>query len=79
MLISKAPVYIDGSLLQRAEIKAVRIGREPTEVIEEALRRYLEFDALLERVWSTSPDDLTEDESLNLAYQELRAMRAEKP
>jgi len=42
------------------------------EIFEEALRRYLGLD-LLERIWERA--DLSEEESLELAYRELEEVR----
>ena len=57
-------------------VAAARSGKRDSDVVEEALRRYLGF-ALLDQVWARS--DLTEEEALQLAYEELAAMRAETP
>ena len=49
-----------------ARVKAARIGRGYSEVIEEALRRDLGLD-LLERAWENA--DLGEDEALSRAVE----------
>jgi hypothetical protein len=56
------------------QVAAARAGKRDSDVVEEALRRYLGL-ALLDQVWVR--DDLGEEEALQLAYQELHAMRAE--
>lgn len=74
----KAPIHLDAALLRRAEQRAAARGRPPGELIEEAVQRYLELDEALERVWASSPDDLSEAASLDLATREVHAMRAER-
>lgn len=55
-------------MLRVTKIAAARTGKRDYQVVEEALRAYLGLD-LLERVGARSK--LTEDEALDLAYQEL--------
>ncbi len=74
----KAPIQIDAELLRRARARAAERGRAAGDLVEEAVQRYLELDEVMERVWATSPDDLSEDESLELANRELHAMRVER-
>jgi hypothetical protein len=74
----KAPIQIDAELLRRAEARASERGRAAGDLVEEAVQRYLELDEVMERVWGSSPDDLSEDESLDFANRELHAMRAER-
>ncbi|MGV1004929.1 MAG: hypothetical protein ACOYEV_09220 [Candidatus Nanopelagicales bacterium] len=47
--------------------------------MELALRKFLGFD-LLERIWAQT-DGMTasDDEAMEIAYEELRAARAERP
>jgi hypothetical protein len=71
-------VRIGGALLAAVRARAARAGRPEAEVVEEALRRYLGLDALLEDVWAANSDGPSEDEALELAYSELRAARAER-
>ncbi len=59
----------------------LRSGRPEYEVVEEALRRYLADDGdrledVVRRIQARG--DLDEDQSLNLAYSELRAVREER-
>jgi hypothetical protein len=65
-------VYLDEDLLRGAKILAARTDRKDYEVLEAALRRYLGVE-VLERVWSRS--DLSDDEALQIAYEELDAVR----
>lgn len=74
----KAPIQLDAELLRRAEARAAQRGRPAGELVEEAVQRYLELDEVMERLWDSSPDDLSEEESLELAYRELHATRAER-
>lgn len=74
----KAPVQIDAELLRRAQARAAQRGRAASDLVEEAVQRYLELDEVMERVWAGSPDDLSQDESLEIANRELHAMRVER-
>jgi len=56
--------------------RATRSGRQEAEVVEDALRRYLGFDGLLEEIWAANAEGLSEDEAMELAYFELRAARS---
>lgn len=71
----KTTVYLDEELLRCAKVLAVRTDRKDYEVLEAALRRYLGIE-VLERAWARS--DLTDEEGLVIAYEELDAMRREK-
>jgi len=71
----KATVYLDEELLRAAKVLAARTDRKDYEVFEAALRQYLGVE-VLEKVWAQS--DLSEDEGLKVAYDELDAMRRER-
>ena len=71
----KTTVYLDEDLLRGAKVMAARTDRKDYEVLEAALRQYLGVD-VLERVWARS--DLTDDEGLKVAYEELDAMRRDR-
>jgi hypothetical protein len=71
----KTTVYLDEDLLRGAKVMAARTDRKDYEVVEAALRQYLGVD-VLERVWARS--DLTDDEGLKVAYEELDAMRRDR-
>lgn len=75
MARAKATVYVDPDVLRATRVHAARTGRRDSDVVEEALREYLGL-ALLERIWEKA--DLSEEEALKLAYDELHAMRAER-
>jgi hypothetical protein len=68
----KTTIYVEDALLRAAKIAAARAGKRDYQVVEEALRAYLGFE-FLERVGKRSK--LTEDEALDLAYQELHRSR----
>jgi hypothetical protein len=68
----KTTVYIEEDLLRNARIVAARAGKRDSDILEDALRSYLGVD-ILERVWARS--DLTEEQALQLAYDELHEER----
>ena len=68
----KTTLYIDEMLLRSMQVLAARQGKRDSDVVEAALRKYLGFD-VLDRVRARS--DLTEEEAMKLAYEELHAMR----
>lgn len=72
----KTTVYIEERLRRAAKQAALTAGVHEYEVFEEALKRYLGWD-ILDDLWARHPE-LTEDEALRLAYDELRAHRAEQ-
>jgi hypothetical protein len=96
-IVQRTYLEIDDGLLEAVRKAAAEQGRDEREVIEEALRRYLEapsdplveslrreqeqrrerrFMELLDRM--SSRFDLDEDEAMNLATAEIRAMREER-
>lgn len=68
----RTTVTIDESVLRAVKIRAARLGRGDSEVIEESLRRDLGLD-LLDRLWSKS--DLSEAEATALAVEAQHTMR----
>lgn len=68
----KTTIYVEPGLLRAAKIEAARNGKREDEVFEDALRSYLGFE-VVERAWARS--DLSEDEALRLAYDELHESR----
>jgi hypothetical protein len=72
MARKKTTFYVDESLLRSLRVLAARQGTRDSDVVEAALREYLGF-AVLDRVRARS--DLTEEEAMKLAYDELHAMR----
>ena len=73
----KTTVYIDEDLLTAAKVAAARSHKHEYEVFEDALRRHLGLQEVVERVWSNLGTDApSEEESLRLAREELAAVRA---
>jgi hypothetical protein len=62
----RTTVTMDESVLRAVKMRAARLGRGDSEVIEESLRRDLGLD-LLERMWAKN--DLPEDEAAELARE----------
>ncbi len=75
MARKKTTVYLDEEILRAAKVAAARQNKREYEILEEALRRYLGMD-LLERIWERA--DLTEEEALALAYDELEKARQQR-
>lgn len=71
----KTTVYIDDDVLRATKVFAARTGQREYSVVNEALRAFLGL-GVVEEVWARSA--LTEEESLALAYGELRAMHREE-
>jgi plasmid stability protein len=62
----RTTVTLDDQVLRAVKIRAARLGRGDSEVIEAALRRDLGLD-LLDRLWLKN--DLSEDEANALAVE----------
>lgn len=75
MAKKKTTIYLDESVLRATKVFAARTGRREYEIVDAALRGYLGLSAV-EAVWERSA--LTEGEALQLAYEELLAMRRER-
>lgn len=76
MAKTRTTLTIDEEVLRAVRIRAARTGKRDSEVIEDSLRRDLALDAL-EKIWA-KVKPASEEESLNLAYAELHAMRRER-
>jgi gamma-glutamyl:cysteine ligase YbdK (ATP-grasp superfamily) len=76
--VSKArtTVTLDEDVFRAVKIKAARTGQRDSQVIEESLRRDLGVDDLAE-IWA-KVTSASEEEGLQLARDELRAMRRER-
>ncbi len=72
----KTNVYVEERLRRAARQTAVRAGVHEYVVFEEALKKYLGWD-VLDELWARH-SDLTEDEAMKLAYDELHAFRADQ-
>lgn len=71
-------VRLDEDLLSAVEDAAARAGKSPQDIIASAVRARFTAEQVLDELWAgLSDSDLTEEGSLDLAYSELRAMRAE--
>lgn len=76
MAKTRTTVSLDEDVFRAIKIKAARTGKRDSQVIEESLRRDLGLDDLAE-LWS-KVTPAAEDEGLELATHELRAMREER-
>jgi hypothetical protein len=71
----KATFYVDEAVLRATRVRAARGDQRDSDVVEQALRAFLGFD-LVERSWARS--NLSEDEAMQLAVDEIHAMRAQR-
>jgi predicted CopG family antitoxin len=69
-------ITLDDDVFRAVKIKAARTGKCASDVIEESLRRDLGLDDLAEISAKVTPG--SEEEGMELATYELRAMRKEK-
>jgi len=70
---TRTTLTIDEDVLRAVKVRAARLGKGDSEVIEDALRKDLGLD-LLDRLWTRN--DLTEAEALDLAVQAQHDSRA---
>ena len=75
MARSKATVYLDPGVLRAARIRAARTGKRDSDVVEEALRQHLGLAGVNSM---RSASDLDPDQAMQLAYEELHALRRER-
>lgn len=68
----RTTLTVDEDVLRAVKLRAARLGRGDSDVIEGALRRELGFDAL-ERMWSKN--DLAEETATQLAVEAQHASR----
>ena len=73
---TRTTVTLDDDVFRAVKIKAARTGKRDSQVIQEALRRDLGLDDLAE-IWA-KVTPATEEEGMDLAADELRAMRKER-
>jgi hypothetical protein len=71
----KTTVYLEDDVFRATKVLAARTGRPEYEIVDKALRQYLGLDAVAS-VWGRST--LSEDDALEMAYDELHAMRRER-
>ena len=70
----KLTVYLDPEVARAAKVRAARLDKRDSEVIEDALRAHLGIAALDE---AQDLSTLTGDEALELANAEVHAARGE--
>lgn len=68
----RTTLTIDPEVLRAVKVRAARLGKGDSDVIEEALRRDLGLD-LLDRLWAAN--DLDEDAAAALAAEAIRHAR----
>jgi plasmid stability protein len=68
----RTTLTIDEGLLRAVKVRAARVGKGDSEVIEDLLREQLGFD-LLDRLWERS--DLNEAQAIELAVEAQHAVR----
>jgi hypothetical protein len=71
----KLTIYLDPEVARAAKVRAARLDKRDSEVIEDALRAHLGIAALDE---AQRLSTLTEDEALELANAEVHAARRER-
>jgi gamma-glutamyl:cysteine ligase YbdK (ATP-grasp superfamily) len=76
MTKTRTTVSLDEDVFRAVKIKAARTGKRDSQVIEESLRRDLGVDDLAE-IWA-KVTPASEEGGLELARDELRAMRRER-
>lgn len=90
-MAEKQKTEIDAGLLEELRRRAKELGRPEGELLEEAVRRYLlvlaprrsdSMEEFFEKVGRRRREEgvepLSEDEAMELAYEELHAMRSER-
>jgi hypothetical protein len=78
MAKEKTTLYLDEDVLRQTEAAAAGSGRDESEVVEDALRRYLGLE-VVDQAWARNANNaLDPDEALALAHAELRDFRAER-
>jgi len=68
----RTTVALDEEVLRWVRVRAARLGKGDSEVIEQSLRRDLGLE-LLEGLWKQNP--LSEDAAVDLALEAQRAAR----
>ena len=68
----RTTVTLDKRVLTAVKVKAARLGKGDSELIEEALRRDLGLD-VLDRLWAVN--DMTEEEATSLAVEAQHEIR----
>ncbi len=73
----RTTLTIEDDLLRAVKVRAARVGKGDSEVIEEALRRDLGVD-LLERLWARNGNALTEQDAMTLALEAQHETRRKR-
>lgn len=76
MARTRTTLTIDEEVLRAVKIRAARLGKADSEVIEASLRRDLSLD-LVDRIWERN--DLPEQAANELAVEAQHATRRRKP
>ena len=71
----RTTVTLDEHVLKAVKVKAARMGKGDSELIEEALRRDLGLD-VLDRLWAVN--DMTEEEATSLAVEAQHETRKKR-
>jgi len=73
-------VELEEDVILAARAEATRKGQSEAAVVEQALREHLSLgNSVTDEVWARNRGaELSEDEALTLAYDELKAMRRER-
>jgi hypothetical protein len=73
-------VELEEDVILAARAEATRNGQSEAAVVEQALREHLAVGAsVTDRIWARDEgSELTGDEALELAYDELKGMRRER-
>ena len=72
MAKTRTTVTIEEDVLRAVKLRAARMGKRESEVIEEAVRRSLGL-GLLDQIWAGA--DLSPEEAMALALEAQRAAR----
>lgn len=74
----RTTLTIEDDLLRAVKVRAARVGKGDSQVIEEALRRDLGVD-LLERLWAArNGNTLTEQDAMTLALEAQHKTRRKR-
>ena len=68
----RTTLTVDADVIRAVKVRAARLGKRDSDVIEAALRRDLGLD-LLDRLWAMN--DLDEDDALALAVEAQHSTR----
>jgi hypothetical protein len=75
MARTKTTVYLEPEVLRATRIRAARTGKRDSQIVEDALRQFLGL-SVVDKIRAKA--DLDEGAALNLAYDELHALRRKR-